>query len=152
MQFGLKLFLPEVMTCLELDNCNLFDLDILPARWVSWTDKKKGNEIYWYLNKNTISLTNLRWISLRSNSLKNVDRLAMFKSLEEICVEGNEIDEVEQLCNLPALLRLDANDNLISGIHSASEFKSLIFLSLDRNRVKSLKSFSTCKTLMELCK
>ncbi|KAJ3213041.1 Leucine-rich repeat-containing protein 9 [Clydaea vesicula] len=115
------------ITTLELDNCNLFDLKLLPD-----------------------GMVNLRWASFKNNNLREIDKLENFQGLEELCLEGNEIEHLECLIKLPNLARLDASNNRVANIVAAASFKSLVFLSLEGNRIKSLKEFAHNHTLMEL--
>ncbi|KAI9356534.1 hypothetical protein DFJ73DRAFT_623012 [Zopfochytrium polystomum] len=116
----------ESITTLELDDCNLFDLDMLPLR-----------------------LVHLRWASFRNNNLRDVSRLALFPRLEELSLENNEIESIDGLAPLQALTKLDASNNRIATVDAAKNFKSLMLLSLENNRVKHLKPFAKMATLME---
>ena len=134
----------EAITTLELDSCTLFDISFLPARY-HFILRPILNGLHY-------SLVNLRWASFRNNSIRNIDPLQKFTSLEELCLEGNELTQVDNLSTLPHLSRLDLSNNRITNIHSIISFQSLVFLSLEGNRIKSLRSFAKSKILMEICK
>ena len=42
-------------------------------------------------------MTNLNWISLKKNKLKNVNKLSKFSNLKHICLDYNEISDLENL-------------------------------------------------------
>ncbi|OAJ40643.1 hypothetical protein BDEG_24350 [Batrachochytrium dendrobatidis JEL423] len=116
----------DIITTLQLDSCNLFNLDMLPDEMPS-----------------------LRWASFRNNNLKDVSKLSKYRRLEDISLENNEIHSVDALSKLEYLTKFDASNNLIASVNTAANFKSLMLFSLENNRVKSLKPFSKMVSLME---
>ncbi|KAJ3337839.1 hypothetical protein HDU91_001371, partial [Kappamyces sp. JEL0680] len=116
----------DAITTLELDNCQLTSLALLPE-----------------------TLPNLKWASFRNNFLDDISKLANYTNLEELSVEKNDIASIDCLAALPVLSKLDASSNRIVNIENAS-FKSLTFLSLEKNQFKSLRPFSKISSLFEL--
>ncbi|KAJ3352700.1 Leucine-rich repeat-containing protein 9 [Entophlyctis luteolus] len=119
-------FIVENMTTLELDNCNLYNLDMLP-----------------------LGLIHLRWASFRNNNISDVSKLCLCPRLEELSLENNEIEAIDCLASLVGLTKLDVSKNKISAVEKAANFTSLMLLSLENNLIKSIKSFSKMSSLME---
>ncbi|KAJ3168498.1 Leucine-rich repeat-containing protein 9 [Geranomyces variabilis] len=117
----------EALTTLELDSCNLFDLQNVPA-----------------------GMVNLRWASFRNNSIRDVSPLAQFSRLEELALENNEIETIEPLTALKSLAKLDVSLNRITSIDCARGFQSLMLFSMENNNVDTLKPLAELPTLMEL--
>ncbi|KAJ3163656.1 Leucine-rich repeat-containing protein 9 [Geranomyces michiganensis] len=117
----------EALTTLELDSCNLFDLQAVPS-----------------------GMVNLRWASFRNNSIRDVSPLAQFGRLEELALENNEIETIEPLTALKSLAKLDVSLNRIASIDCARGFQSLMLLSMENNSVATLKPLAELPTLMEL--
>ncbi|ORY39828.1 L domain-like protein [Rhizoclosmatium globosum] len=124
--FDGHVFVVENITTLELDNCNLYNLDMLP-----------------------IGLIHLRWASFRNNNIRDVSRLSLCPRLEELSLEDNEIESIDSLTSLAGLTKLDVSKNRISAVESAANFTSLMLLSLENNLIKSIKPFSKMNSLME---
>ncbi|KAI8846431.1 hypothetical protein BC829DRAFT_398533 [Chytridium lagenaria] len=116
----------EILTTLEMDSCNLFDLDFLPS-----------------------GLVNLRWASFRNNNLRDLSRLVLFQRLEELSLENNDIEHIDPLTSLGTLTKLDVSNNRITSIEAAGMFQNLMLLSLENNLVKNLKPLAKLSTLME---
>ncbi|KAJ3312492.1 hypothetical protein HDV04_003092 [Boothiomyces sp. JEL0838] len=119
---------PQLLTTLELDNCQLLNLDALPDQ-----------------------MEKLKWASFRNNFLRDITKLSKYRNLEELSVEKNEITNIDCLANLHSLTKLDASANRISQVENGS-FKSLMFLCLEKNLIKSLRPFAKISSLLELCK
>ncbi|KAH6567544.1 hypothetical protein BASA62_006015 [Batrachochytrium salamandrivorans] len=122
-----ELIRPEMITTLQLDSCNLFELDILPKKMVS-----------------------LRWASFRNNNLQDISRLENYHFLEELSLEKNDIQSIDALGKLEFMTKLNASNNRISLIDCNEGFKSVRLLSLESNLIKSLQPFSKMTSLMEL--
>ncbi|KAJ3322494.1 hypothetical protein HDV06_003038 [Boothiomyces sp. JEL0866] len=119
-------FDPHLITTLELDNCQLLNLDGLPEQ-----------------------MDRLKWASFRNNFLRDITKLSRYSNLEELSVEKNEITSIDCLASLHNLTKLDASSNKISQVENAS-FKALMFLCLEKNSIKSLRPFAKISTLLEL--
>jgi Leucine-rich repeat (LRR) protein len=119
-------FFPNQITTLELDNCDLINLDRLP-----------------------VTMESLKWASFRNNYIQNITKLANYTSLEELSLEGNLIARLEPLTVLPNLNKLDLANNKICTIENAN-FKSLMCLNLESNEIKSLRPLAKTTTLLEL--
>ncbi|TPX66556.1 hypothetical protein SpCBS45565_g04405 [Spizellomyces sp. 'palustris'] len=116
----------EAITTLELDSCQLFDLEVLP-----------------------LGLVNLRWASFRNNNLRDISKLAQYTHLEELVLENNEIESMDALTALKNLIKLDVSINRISSVECARDFASLMCLSLENNCVGCLRPLAELPTLME---
>ncbi|KAJ3012251.1 UNVERIFIED_CONTAM: Leucine-rich repeat-containing protein 9 [Siphonaria sp. JEL0065] len=124
--FDGHVFVVENITTLELDNCNLYNLDMLP-----------------------LGLIQLRWASFRNNNIRDVSKLSLCPRLEEISLEDNEIESIDALTSLSGLTKLDVSKNRISQVDCAPSFTSLMLLSLENNLIKSIKPFAKMPSLME---
>ncbi|KAI8619983.1 hypothetical protein BC830DRAFT_1059795 [Chytriomyces sp. MP71] len=124
--FDGHIFVAENITTLELDNCNLYSLDMLP-----------------------INLIHLRWASFRNNNICDVSKLCMCPRLEELSLEDNEIESIDSLTSLAGLTKLDVSKNRITAVEHASNFGSLMLFSLENNMIRSLKPFAKMSSLME---
>ncbi|KAI8896203.1 hypothetical protein BC833DRAFT_598395 [Globomyces pollinis-pini] len=116
----------QKITTLELDSCQLVNLDLLPDRMVK-----------------------LRWASFRNNFIEDISKLANYLSLEELSLENNQISFIDCLSSLNQLAKLDVSNNIISTVENVP-FKALMFLCLEKNQMKSLRAFSKIPTLLEL--
>ncbi|KAJ3265551.1 Leucine-rich repeat-containing protein 9 [Chytriomyces hyalinus] len=119
-------FAVENITTLELDNCNLFNLDALPN-----------------------NLIHLRWASFRNNNIRDVSNLMACPRLEELSLEDNDIESIDPLTSLLGLTKLDVSKNRISAVECAANFTSLMLFSLENNLIRSLKPFAKMSSLME---
>jgi internalin A len=128
-------FSSDQITTLELDSCNLFNLDPLPNSYYNCY----------------IRLPSLRWASFRNNFIQDVKKLLNYGSLQELSLENNHLADVECLAALSALTKLNLSNNSIRKIEWNPPFKSLMLLSLEKNYIKVLRPFSKIATLMELC-
>ncbi|KAI9334738.1 hypothetical protein BDR26DRAFT_866682 [Obelidium mucronatum] len=124
--FDGHVFVVENITTLELDNCNLYNLDMLP-----------------------LGLIQLRWASFRNNNIRDVSKLSLCPRLEEISLEDNEIETIDSLTSLAGLTKLDVSKNRITQVDCAANFTSLMLLSLENNLIKSIKPFAKMPSLME---
>jgi Leucine-rich repeat (LRR) protein len=119
-------FYPNQITTLELDNCELTNLDRLPT-----------------------TMESLKWASFRNNYIQNITKLANYTNLEELSLEGNLIGRLEPLTSLPNLTKLDLANNRICTIENAN-FRNLMCLNLESNEIKSIRPLAKTTTLLEL--
>ncbi|KAJ3065950.1 Leucine-rich repeat-containing protein 9 [Podochytrium sp. JEL0797] len=124
--FDEHVFVVENITTLELDNCNLSNLDMLP-----------------------LGLIHLRWASFRNNNIRDVSKLSLCPRLEELSLEDNEIESIDSLTSLVGLTKLDVSKNRITVVESAAKFTNLMLLSLENNLIASIKPFAKMSSLME---
>ncbi|KAJ3411055.1 Leucine-rich repeat-containing protein 9 [Chytridiales sp. JEL 0842] len=129
----------EKITVLELDNCNLFDLDQLPL----------GNNNLRDVTR-LASYSRLEELSLENNEIESIDCLTQLTSLTKLDVSNNKVATVDMAGNFKSLMLLSLENNLIKNLKPFAKLTSVMELYIGNNYINDLYSIFPLKELPRL--
>lgn len=94
--------------------------------------------------------TKLQTLHMGSNALTDLDALSGLTELKVLDVSHNSLQSLKPLYGLPALHTLDAGSNALESVDGISALSSLQVLSLDQNILSDISTLSGCTALTEL--